>query len=105
MTQQIDNSIFQELEEEMQKKEKKENTVNNEGESPKGSWIEKITSRINISDLAQEKGITECPKCHYPIQFNDNRGWFICTRAKYQPKECGFSGNIVDFVNEVGGLR
>jgi len=63
------------------------------------SWTSKILETIKISKLAEELGIEKCPSCkgHYPIIFDDDRGFFICLSKKYGNEKCNCAGNIVDF--------
>ena len=102
MTQKVNPLLFEKLNEEMKKKKKLEERakVSNSGEKSKGEWVRNIVQVIKISELASERGIETCPKCNYGLQFDDDRGWFICTQAKYSSKvKCDFCGNIVDFTD------
>ncbi len=81
--------------------ETKQPTIRNSGKAPEGSWTEKIVAEVRVSDLAAEHGIDCCPECGYDLDFDDNRGWFICIKAKYD-HACNFKGTIVDFMERFG---
>lgn len=99
MEQKINEKLFEEMEQEVQKAKKKlegKARVVNSEPLRNGSWISKIVSRVRISELASENGIDCCPKCDYNLYFDDSRGFFICGNQRWNKKKC-FSGNIVDF--------
>lgn len=101
MTQNIDFSLWKELEKEMiKKKAEVKTTIQNTG-TPKGEWTRKIVDKINISELASEFGVEQCPICSYGLTFDNSRGWFICNKAKYN-QGCDFKGNIVNFMERFG---
>lgn len=53
-----------------------------------GSWIKKIVSKLTITELATEFGLTKCKECSQDLKFYDKNGRFSCN--------CGNHGNIVD---------
>lgn len=102
MKQRIPKETWEEFEKVISEREEHHaNTITNTTPAPVGSWTEKIVSKVNISDLADELGIDDCPKCHYGIDFDNSRGWFICIKAKYEGS-CDFKGNIVEFMRVCG---
>ena len=42
---------------------------------------------LDIQKVAEKNGITNCPQCHKPFQFNSSKGWFACT-------PCGLYGGL-----------
>jgi len=62
--------------------------------SNKNGLVEKIVSKLNISDLAEEWGIHCCPICGRELKLDDSRGFFCCEDSRYN---CDFKGNIVEF--------
>lgn len=105
MSQQIEMALWNEFNQEQNKaKEKLEQKVQikNSSKPPADSWTAKIVEKIRISELAFEKGVEVCPVCEYGLIFDDFRGWFICTKAKYSKmQDCDFAGNIVDFTERL----
>lgn len=101
MKQRLPNNFINEFENEAVEREEHSNRVTNSGTPEKDSWTEKIVSKVNISDLASEFGVDECSSCHYGLEFDDGRGWFICTKAKYEGG-CDMKGNIVNFMERFG---
>lgn len=94
----IDKSIFEELERRAKLTKEGSVLISNKN-SPKGSWTQKIVSKVKISDLASEFGVDKCPKCNYDLLLDDSSGLFICVRAKYSgKKDCDVGGNIVKFM-------
>ncbi len=94
---QIDLSTWQEFEKEQKQTKKKleaKVSINNSNKQPRGEWTRKIVKQINISSLANERGITSCPGGH-ALYFDDSQGFFCCTYVKFNIRPC-FSGNIVD---------
>ncbi len=75
--------------------------VSNSGR-PTTGWMRKVTEKVKISDLARQHGINVCPRCNYVLYFDDSRGWFCCAKKKWR-NDCTFNGNIVDFVEFIGG--
>lgn len=102
MQQKINPEIWKEFEEgQLKEKQQKSVTINTTPPNP-DSWTARVCAEVRISELAEEHGITECPRCHYTIYFNDDRGWFICAKRKYD-RDCSFGGTLVDFVEFLGG--
>lgn len=101
MTQPKLNHFLQEFESQLAEVMRSKPTIQNSGKPPKDSWIEKVVSKVRISDLASEFGVNSCPLCNYSICFDDSRGWFICVKAKYEGT-CNFKGNIVNFMERFG---
>ena len=95
------NDIFQELERKLEEVVKQSPTINNSGKKPQGEWTRKIVSKVNISDLASEFGVTQCPECDYQVYFDNSIGGFCCVNARFN-KTCDFKGNIVEFVKRCG---
>lgn len=81
--------------------EKAETKITNGKRETSGGWIDKIVSKIRISDLAVEFGVEECPECKYALYFDDSNGFFCCVKRKFGGA-CDFCGNIVDFVARCG---
>lgn len=106
MVQEINSKLWKEFEIEKKNLEKKvlPGRINNAAtfsNIPQGRFMEKVCSRINISDIAQEHSIDTCPICEkYQVNFNDLRGWFCC-----QNPGCKFRGNIVDFFKFIEDLK
>lgn len=94
----IDSALFEDLEVEFEKEVKKkvENNITT-STIPQTDWMQKICAKVNISDLASEFGVDECPLCSYPVNFDDSRGFFCCVKKKYE-NACDFAGNIVEFM-------
>ncbi len=97
-TQKIEEIIFEEFEKNKDLVKTKNSKISVQNSNPllQDSWTAKITAAINISDLAAENGIDQCPKCDYSLYFDDSRGFFICSKAKFEG-DCDFKGGIVDF--------
>lgn len=91
--------LFNEAEKVEQKRA--ENKINNTKRKTAGGWVDKIVSKIRISDLADEFDVDKCPDCGYSLDFDDGNGFFICINKKYNSK-CDFGGNIVDFQMRCG---
>ena len=105
MSQTIDSKLFEEFETEMKtelNKVKRKSIIQNSS-PPTTTWMQKVTAKVRISELASELGVDFCPMidCGYPISFDDSKGWFICLRAKYN-HDCDFQGNIVNFMERCG---
>lgn len=103
MSQKIEQRVWDEFEKEVEKSERKPQSRITNSERPKTSWMRKVCENVRISDLAAEKGVDRCLECGYDLYFDDSRGWFCCTTKKFGGV-CDFNGNIVDFVQRVGGL-
>ncbi len=102
MKQRISDKYWEEFNKEFNESKKQDpNRIINTSPPIPGSWTEKIVSKVNISELAFELGIDDCPQCHYGIDFDDMKGWFICIKAKYE-SSCDFKGNIVNFMERCG---
>jgi len=71
------------------------NNIKNKGKQSSGEWIKKVVSKVKIEDLANEFGVSSCPRCSKGIVFDNDRGFFCC-----QDWYCDFKGNIVKFVEE-----
>ncbi len=98
MKQQIDNSLWEEFQEEQKqtlKKLEQRAKVSNSGIEPKGKWIKQIVDKVRISELASGRGITSCPEGH-TLYFDDSQGFFCCAYTHFGVRDC-FSGNLVDF--------
>ena len=95
------NDIFQELERKLEEVVKQSPTILNSSKPREGSWTDKIVSKVNISDLASEFGVSQCPECDYQVYFDNSRGFFCCVNARFN-KTCDFKGNIVEFVKRCG---
>ena len=107
MAQSLDKSIWELYDKALSEKgEKAESKVTNGKREDRGLWIDKIVSKIRISDLAVECGVEECPECSqrgkkYALYFDDSNGFFCCVKRKFGGA-CDFCGNIVDFVARCG---
>lgn len=92
---------FEEEQTKLKKGIKAKSQIKNSNSLNDDSWTAKVTAKVKISELASEFGVEECCVCHYGISFDDDRGWFICNKAKYS-RTCDFKGNIVNFLERVG---
>lgn len=104
MSQKIEKSVLEEFAKAQEKELREVKTKITNSGKPKTTWMKKITERIRISDIAAEQGVNKCPRCNYDLYFDDGRGWFCCTTKRFGG-DCDFHGNIVDFVEKVGGLE
>ena len=102
MTQSIDKAVW-DLYEKIRKEDvrKSESKIKNTPRINTGTWTDKVVAVVKISNLASEFGIDKCPECHYNIEFDDGRGWFICVKAKYEGS-CDFKGKIAEFMRRCG---
>ena len=87
--------------------QRQQNKITNTPRRMTGGFIDKVVSKIRISDLAAEFGIDSCPECGYAVEFDDGNGFFRCVNWKYNhvgemKHQCDFFGNIVDFVTRCG---
>ncbi len=97
MTQNIDESLWEEFKQEQQKLKKElENKIMN-SEKPTNEWVREVVEKVNIGDIASEHGIVGCPHCDKNLYFDDTAGLFICYTQRFKKTKC-FAGGIVDFM-------
>lgn len=95
--QNIDDALWSDFQTEQQKAKEQLIQISNSGQKPQTKLMRDIVSRINISDLAKEYHISECPNCHRNLYFDDSAGLFICYTQRFKKKKC-FAGGIIDFM-------